>query len=62
MNTLINLCLALVLNITGAQIAQEQKLQQDNTIVCHETIGILCNDYSISKNEQSSTKNHSNEY
>jgi hypothetical protein len=59
MNTLINLILALVLNITGAQIAKEQ---QDNTLVCLETIEILCNDYNLSKNEQSSTKNHTNEY
>lgn len=59
MSTLINLILALVLNITGAQVAQEQ---QDVAAVCQETIEVVCDNHLISKNEQFSTKNHTNEH
>ena len=59
MSTLINFILALVLQITGAQIAQQPHKVTD---ACKETIIMVCDHTLISKNEQNSTKNHTNEH
>jgi uncharacterized protein YacL len=59
MSTLINLILALVLNITGVQVAQKQ---QEKVMALENTIELCDQATYCIKNEPFSKKNQTNEY